>query len=132
MGQFVDSCRVPGQFQRSNCRLPMHLHPDWRRIEVVDQSMAEVLRQKTADQRIAIGFGLWRSVRKSLQLQLAARHPEWDQRQVEREVARRMSHGAVLTPKSFEVSTEAAALERCATGYSSAPAVASLSSPKAR
>jgi len=73
----------------------MHLHPEWRRIEVVDEAMAEVLRQKTAAERIAIGFGLWRSVRASLRSQLAAKNPDWDQRQVDREVARRLSHGIV-------------------------------------
>ena len=71
------------------------MHLDWRRIEVVDEVMADVLRRKTPAQRIAIAFGLWRSVRKSLQSQLAAKHPEWDQRQVDREVARRLSHGIV-------------------------------------
>ena len=68
---------------------------DWRRIEVVDQAMADVLRQKNAAQRLAIAFGLWRSVRKSLQAQLAAKYPEWNHQQVEREVARRLSHGIV-------------------------------------
>ena len=68
---------------------------DWRRIEVVDEAMAEVLRRKTRAERIAIGFGLWRSAKLMLQAQLAAKHPEWDRRQVDREVARRLSHGAV-------------------------------------
>jgi hypothetical protein len=73
----------------------MQFQPEWRRIEVVDEGMAEVLRQKTPAQRIAIGFGLWQSARNSLLFQLAARNPEWDQRKVEREVARRLSHGIV-------------------------------------
>ena len=68
---------------------------DWRRIEVVDEVMAEVLRRKTPAERIAIGFGLWRSARKMLRAQLAAKHREWDEQQLDREVARRLSHGAV-------------------------------------
>jgi hypothetical protein len=44
----------------------MPFQPDWRRIEVVDEATAEVLRRKTPAQRIAIGFGLWQSARKSL------------------------------------------------------------------
>ena len=68
---------------------------DWRRIEVVDDVMAEVLRRKTPAERIAIGFGLWRSARKILRAQLASLHPEWDARRLEREIARRLSHGAV-------------------------------------
>ena len=68
---------------------------DWRRIEVVDNAMAEVLRRKTPAERIAIGFGLWKSAQLMLQAQLAARHPEWDRQPIDREVARRLSHGAV-------------------------------------
>ncbi len=68
---------------------------DWRRIEVMDEAMAEVLRRKTPAERLAIGFGLWRSARKLLRGQLASLHPEWDAQRLEREVARRLSHGAV-------------------------------------
>ena len=68
---------------------------DWRRIEVMDDVMAEVLRRKTPAERIAIGFGLWRSAQKLLRAQLASLHPEWDARRLEREVVRRLSRGAV-------------------------------------
>lgn len=68
---------------------------DWRRIEVVDEAMAEVLRRKSPAERLAIGFGLWRSARKMLRGQLASLHPEWPAERIEREVARRLSHGAV-------------------------------------
>ncbi|HZD39496.1 MAG TPA: hypothetical protein VE131_02165, partial [Terriglobales bacterium] len=64
---------------------------DWRRIEVLDDEMAEVLRRKTPAERIAIGFGLWRSARKILRAQLASLHPEWDARRLEHEIARRLS-----------------------------------------
>ena len=72
-------------------RLPL----DIRRIEVLDETMAEILRRKTPAERLAIGFGLWRSAQKILRGQLASLHPEWDARRLEREVARRLSHGAV-------------------------------------
>src|SRR5437016_3338411 len=49
-----------------------HMNPEWRRIEVVDQNMAEILRRKTPAQRIAIGFGLWRSARRMLRSQTIA------------------------------------------------------------
>ena len=68
---------------------------DMQRIEVLDDVMAEVLRRKTPAERLAIGFGLWRSARTLLRGQLASLHPEWDAPQVDREVARRLSHGAV-------------------------------------
>jgi len=62
-----------------------------RQIEVIDKAMAEMLRRKTSVERLRIGFGLWRSARKLLRGQLASSHPEWDVRQLEREVARRLS-----------------------------------------
>ena len=68
---------------------------DPRRIEVMDEAMAEVLRRKTPDERIGIGFALWSSARRMLLAHLAASHPDWDEPRLSREVARRMSHGAV-------------------------------------
>ena len=68
---------------------------DLRRIEVIDDAMAEILRRKTPAERLAIGFGLWRSARKLLRGQLASLHPEWDSERLNREVARRLSHGIV-------------------------------------
>jgi hypothetical protein len=66
-----------------------------RRIEVIDEAMADVFRRKTPAERLAIAFGLWRSARKLLRGQLASLHPEWDVERLDREVARRLSHGAV-------------------------------------
>lgn len=68
---------------------------DLRRIEVIDDTMAEVLRRKTPAERLAIGFGLWRSARKLLRGQLASLHPDWDAARLDQEVARRLSHGAL-------------------------------------
>ena len=68
---------------------------DLRRIEVIDDAMAEILRRKTPAERLAIGFGLWRSAQKLLRGQLASLHPEWDSERLNREVARRLSHGIV-------------------------------------
>lgn len=64
-------------------------------IEVVDDDMAEVLRNKTSAERIEIGLGLWTSARNMLLAHLSRSHPEWDRDKVEREVARRLSHGSV-------------------------------------
>jgi hypothetical protein len=72
-----------------------HTKLDPRRIEVMDEAMAEILRRKTPAERLAIGFGLWRSAQKILRGQLASLHPEWDVRRLDQEVARRLSHGAV-------------------------------------
>ena len=68
---------------------------DRSQIEVMDEVMAEVIRRKTPAERLRIGFGLWISAQKMLQTHLATQHPDWDAARVAREVARRLSHGAV-------------------------------------
>jgi hypothetical protein len=65
------------------------------RIEIVDDMMAEVLQSKTPAERISIGFGLWTSARKMLLSHLGSTHPEWDDERLNKEVARRLSHGIV-------------------------------------
>ncbi|MDP3041074.1 MAG: hypothetical protein Q8O18_14560 [Deltaproteobacteria bacterium] len=64
-------------------------------IEVVDDNMVEVLRQKTPAERIKIGFTLWTSARGMLMAYLKSSHPEWSIEMIEKEVARRLSHGIV-------------------------------------
>ena len=64
-------------------------------IEVVDDAMAEILRQKTPAERIQIGFKMWTSARKMLMAHLKSTHPEWDDKQISQEVAKRLSHGTV-------------------------------------
>ncbi len=71
----------------------MRLDPG--QIEVVDDLMAEVLRRKTPAERIEIGFKLWEATRSMLMAHLGKTHPEWDAQKLEREVARRLSHGSV-------------------------------------
>jgi hypothetical protein len=56
--------------------------------------MAEVFRQKTEGQRLAIAHGMWSHARKMLLAVLSVEHPDWSQEQIEREAARRLSHGA--------------------------------------
>jgi acyl dehydratase len=68
---------------------------DAGQIEVLDADVAEVLRSKTPAERLAIAHGMWRSARGMLLNILRAEHPDWDQAQVEREAARRLSHGTV-------------------------------------
>jgi len=65
------------------------------RLEVVDHATAAVLRQKSEAERLQIAWGMWRSARSMLTNLLRSEHPEWPESAVNREVARRMSHGAV-------------------------------------
>ncbi len=68
---------------------------DAGQIEVVDDAMAEVLRQKTGAERLAIAFGLFSSARRTLINVLTDQHPDWTPDQVVAEAARRLSHGAI-------------------------------------
>ena len=70
----------------------MRLDPG--QIEVVDPVVAEILSRKTPAERLSIAFGLWESARVMLRSRLGELHPEWTPDQLDREVARRLSHGA--------------------------------------
>lgn len=64
-------------------------------IEVIDDRMAKIFREKTPQQRLAIAFGMWSSARKCLINYLKTEHPDWSDAVIQKEVARRLSHGAV-------------------------------------
>lgn len=57
--------------------------------------MAVILRKKTPWERLEIAFRLWDFARDLLRETLRLEHPDWDDERIQREVARRMSHGAV-------------------------------------
>jgi hypothetical protein len=59
-------------------------------IEVLDDTMVEVLRSKTPAQRLAIANGMWRYARARLLVQLQKQHPDWDEAAVKDEVRRRL------------------------------------------
>jgi hypothetical protein len=65
-------------------------------IEVVDDLMADILRAKTAADRIRIAFNLWTSTRDMLLVHLRKTHPDWNEEKIKKEVARRLSHGGHL------------------------------------
>lgn len=66
-----------------------------RDFECVDDVMAEILRKKTGAERLKIAFGMFSSARRMLLAYLRAENPDWTEEQVNREAARRLSHGAV-------------------------------------
>ena len=68
---------------------------DDRNIEVLDDRMAEVLKSKTPQQRLLIAFGIWKSAKKQLINYFRSIHPDWDEEKIQREVARRLSHGTI-------------------------------------
>ncbi len=71
------------------------MDPRLRRIEIIDDRMAAVLRNKTEAERFAMIDKFWRFARQLIQANTVHEHPDWSEEQVRKEVARRMSHGAV-------------------------------------
>ncbi len=67
---------------------------EFAQIEAVDDVMCEILRQKSSLERLKIAFGLWRSARKQLFSYIRSLHPDWDEKRISKEVAKRISHGA--------------------------------------
>jgi Rv0078B-related antitoxin len=64
-------------------------------IEVMDDVMADILRRKSEVERLRIAGRMWQSARVILRGAIQTAHPEWDTEQVNREIARRISHGVV-------------------------------------
>jgi len=64
-------------------------------IEIIDDEMARVLRFKTGPERLRIAAGMFASARRMLLTYLKAEHPDWSEQQIQREAARRLSHGAI-------------------------------------
>ena len=71
----------------------MRLDPG--QIEVVSDEMTEVLRAKTGAERLAIADQMFASARRMIISTLRAEHPDWDEPRINKEAARRLSHGAV-------------------------------------
>jgi hypothetical protein len=68
---------------------------DLRNFEVVDEEMARVFRGMTGAQRLKIASDMFSSARRMIASHLATEHPDWDEQRVQKETARRLSHGAV-------------------------------------
>ena len=65
------------------------------RFEMVDDDMAQILRSKTGAERLRIASGMFASARRMISSYLATQHPDWSPEQIQKEVARRISHGAI-------------------------------------
>ena len=65
------------------------------RMEMVDERVAEILSLKTPAERLHIAFGMWEMAREIVKGSVQLQHPEWNDSEIKREVARRMSHGAL-------------------------------------
>jgi len=63
--------------------------------DVPDDAVVEVLRRMTPVERLTVANNMWVSARKAIECMLRSDHPEWDDEQVRREIARRLLRGAV-------------------------------------
>lgn len=61
-------------------------------IEVMDPVMADILRNKTEGERLAISWSMWEFARDMLHNHLRSEHPDWAEAQVHHEAARRLAH----------------------------------------
>ncbi len=68
---------------------------DPRHIEVLDDGMVQVFRAKSGAERLQIASDLFSSARRMIISMLHAEHPEWDEKTLHAEAARRLSHGAI-------------------------------------
>lgn len=67
---------------------------DEGQIEVLDNAVAEVLRSKSPEEKLKIASGMWRAAKVQISASLGSIHKDWSKEQIEREVIRRLSHGA--------------------------------------
>lgn len=64
-------------------------------VEIIDEMTVNVLRKKTPAERLEIATGMWDSARVMIRGVLRQEHPEWSDEAIDREIARRISHGKV-------------------------------------
>jgi hypothetical protein len=65
--------------------------PDFYRIEIIDPAVAAILRRKTITERVAMILDANATMRQLIEAPLRARHSDWNNQQIRREVARRMT-----------------------------------------
>lgn len=61
------------------------------RIEILDDAMVALLKQKTGIERLAMASELFRSAQQLLRAAVRRAQPEWSEEEVEQEVARRVA-----------------------------------------
>lgn len=64
------------------------------RSEVLDDTVAEVIRRKTPAERIEMIAAAHRTARQLIAAGVRQRNPEWDEQQVQAEVLSRLTRGA--------------------------------------
>ncbi|WP_339749418.1 hypothetical protein [uncultured Rubinisphaera sp.] len=73
----------------------MHQRKIPDRWESISDEMTEVLRQKSGAERLAMAHRMWRFGYQLVNRSVRNQHSNWTEEQIQEEVARRMSHGAI-------------------------------------
>jgi hypothetical protein len=63
------------------------------RIEILDEAIVEVLRRKSPAERLEMAMAANRLVRMRLEGHLYTLHPDWNAKQIQEEIARRVNRG---------------------------------------
>jgi hypothetical protein len=81
----------------------MNRRLDPEQIEVVDDDMVTILRQKTPAERIGMAADCNRAVRFLIATDIVRSHPQLTEEQVQAEVARRMLRAAMRQNEFFPI-----------------------------
>ena len=68
---------------------------DTRNIEILEKDVVKILKTKTPEERLKMAFDMWKMVKRQLEHYFKMTHKEWNEKRVQQEVAKRMSHGPV-------------------------------------
>lgn len=71
------------------------------KLEILDEKIIQILKQKSSQERLSIAFNLWKTARKFLVNHLKNTHPDWDDRKIQMEVLKRFLYGSIQTPQIF-------------------------------
>lgn len=69
------------------------LRLDRGQIEVVDDTVAEILKKKTGQERLKMVWDSWNFYNQIIEAHLKTIHPDWIQEQIQKEIARRVMYG---------------------------------------
>ena len=76
-------------------------------VELIDPQVVEICRRKTPAERLEQAFQMWNTARIVIRSSIQQQHPDWTDEQVQRETARRLSHGATEVAFQSVVKSEA-------------------------
>jgi hypothetical protein len=68
-----------------------HIKSESFHIDMIDDIMVDIYRQKSPSERLKIAFGFWNSARIQLYHNLRSLWPAWDEEKIRREVAKRLT-----------------------------------------